>query len=207
MMRSAAIALLPSTHLAGNEVKMRFSLTGRRCPRRISRWIVGVAFASSAIACGTKENGEGDAAPVLAFNSARMRVIANSDTLRLLAELATRPEQRTLGLMERRHLADTAGMLFTYPDEQTDSAGFWMFRTRLPLDIAFMDSNGVIRAIKHMVPCTADIVQGCPSYPPGVPYRAALEMSAGYFERHKVALGARLMLGDTTQQVSGATRR
>jgi uncharacterized protein len=159
--------------------------------------MAGLVLASTLVACRT-EDGDTDAPPVLDFASARVRMIAGADTLPLLVELATTPEQHTLGLMERRKLADTAGMLFLYPGDQPDSAGFWMFRTRIPLDIAFMDSTGTIRSIQHMVPCPSDIANGCPSYPPGVAYRAALEVNAGYFARHKVALGARMLLGDTT---------
>jgi uncharacterized membrane protein (UPF0127 family) len=136
-----------------------------------------------------------------------MRLIAGSDTLRLLTELASRPDQQTLGLMERRHLADTAGMLFLYPGDQPASAGFWMFRTRIPLDIAFMDSSGTIRAIEHMVPCPTTLAQGCPSYAPGVPYRAALEVNAGYFARHTVTLGAKVTLADTTRHANGPAPR
>jgi uncharacterized membrane protein (UPF0127 family) len=85
-----------------------------------------------------------------------------------------------------------------------------MFRTRIPLDIAFLDSLGVIRAIVNMVPCTATIVAGCPTYPPTVPYRAALEVNAGYFTRHRMAVGSRVILSDTSRlepSASPASRR
>jgi uncharacterized membrane protein (UPF0127 family) len=153
------------------------------------------------LACGASDNSDTDAAPVLPFTTARVRLISGADTVVLLAELAETEEQHALGLMERRHLADTAGMLFLYPSEQEATAGFWMFRTRIPLDIAFADSLGAIRAIHHMVPCTATIVQGCPSYPPGARYRAALEVNAGYLARHRLDVGSRIVLRDTSRRV------
>ena len=143
---------------------------------------------------------------VLPFNVARVRLVSGADTTYLRVQLATSAEQRNLGLMERQHLADTAGMLFLYPTEQPATAGFWMFRTRIPLDIAFLDSLGAIGAITHMVPCTATLAAGCPSYPPSVPYRGALEVNAGYFARRKLTIGTRLILSDTSRFVSPQAR-
>jgi len=99
-----------------------------------------------------------------------------------------------MGLMERRRLADSAGMLFVYDSTQPPDAGFWMYRTRIPLDIAFLDSAGVIRAIRSMTPCPATVAQGCPTYTPDVPYRYALEVNAGFFARHGIAVGHSLQL-------------
>jgi uncharacterized protein len=180
---------------------MRLGEVRLRLPGRPWRWTTGVALAVGLVCCGSRQTDDADSPPVLAFDSAHVRLVAGSDTARLLTELATRVDQQTLGLMERRHLADTAGMLFLYPDDQSDSAGFWMFRTRIPLDIAFIDSTGTIRAIQHMVPCPAVLAEGCPSYPPGVPYRAALEVNAGYFARHDIGLGGRVVLNDTSRRM------
>ena len=86
----------------------------------------------------------------MTFASAPVRVVGGGDTAQLLVELAETPDQRTLGLMERRQMADTVGMLFVYPTDQPATSGFWMFRTRIPLEIAFVDSTGTVRAIKQM---------------------------------------------------------
>lgn len=156
-----------------------------------------------ALGCASSEGSAADDAPVLSFPMALIRLAAGTDTVEMVVELASTVEQQSLGLMERRHLADTAGMLFLYPDDQPPSAGFWMFRTRIPLDIAFTDSLGIIRAIRQMAPCPARLAAGCPSYEPGVPYRAALEVNAGYFTTHGVGMGSRVLLGDTIRVVKG----
>ena len=88
-----------------------------------------------------------------------------------------------------------------YDSTQSASPGFWMYRTRISLDIAFVDSLGVIRSISHMVPCPATLMEGCPSYPAGAPYRAALEMNAGYFARHKLDVGSKIVLEDMSQRI------
>lgn len=132
----------------------------------------------------------------MSFDTTHVRLVRRGDTLRLTLELAVSDEQKTMGLMERRRLADNAGMLFVYDSTQPPDAGFWMYRTRVPLDIAFFDSAGVIRAVRAMTPCPTTIAQGCPTYTPGVPYRYALEVNAGFFARHGITIGHSLVLSD-----------
>jgi hypothetical protein len=154
------------------------------------------ALAIGAVACADKGSAADDTAHVMNFDTSSVRLVTKRDTLRLSLELARNEAQRTMGLMERRHLAENAGMLFTYDSTQPPNAGYWMYRTRIPLDIAFMDSTGVVRAILGMVPCTATLIEGCPSYPPNVPYRYALEMNAGFFAQHQVAVGDVVLVHD-----------
>jgi uncharacterized membrane protein (UPF0127 family) len=153
------------------------------------------------LACGT---GTDDAARdpyrnLMAFDSASIRLVGR-DTTRLTVELAESESQRTMGLMERRQLAPDAGMLFIYSTVQPESSAFWMFRTRIPLDIAFIDSTGVIRTIRTMQPCPSPLAQGCPSYPAGARYIAAIEANAGYFAERGLAIGDRVILADTANR-------
>lgn len=138
----------------------------------------------------------------MSFDSATLSLVSGRDTVRLSVELAVTPEQKTMGLMERRHLAENAGMLFVYDSTQPPDAGFWMFRTRIPLDIAFLDSLGVVRATRTMVPCETILAQGCPTYAPGVPYRYALEVNSGYFERHGITVGSAALLPKVPRAIS-----
>ena len=144
----------------------------------------------------TARSDDGDYEHVMSFDTTRIRLARSNDTLTLHVELAVKPEQKSMGLMERRHLADDSGMLFVYDSTQPQDAGFWMYRTRIPLDIAFADSTGVIRSIRSMVPCPTEVAQGCPSYTPDVPYQYALEVNAGYFARHGIVAGNTLLLKD-----------
>lgn len=110
----------------------------------------------------------------------------------LFVEIARTPRERTFGLMERDHLAANAGMLFTYSREQSPHSGYWMYRTRIPLDIAFLGEKGEIRAIHSMSPCPSKRPVKCPPYPAGVPYHAALEVNAGYFDERGIHVGDRV---------------
>lgn len=171
------------------------------------RWLIALSIAAGAAACHRGNEAATTDRFILPFDSTTVRLVTAKDTLRVLTELANTEDRKTLGLMERYHLADSAGMLFTYDSTQPPTSAFWMFRTRIPLDIAFIDSTGKIETEYHMVPCTTMLAQGCATYPAGAPYRAALEVNAGYFARHSVVPGDRVLLVDTLQRVSGNAAR
>lgn len=155
--------------------------------------------AASTLLTGACDSGESEAADysaVVAFDSTRLRIVTGRDTVGLLVEVARTTAQKTQGLMERQSLADSAGMLFVYTEMQPADAGFWMYRTRIPLDIAFADSSGVIVAIRQMEPCTARLAAGCPTYAPGAEYRYALEVNRGLFARRGIRVGSRILLAD-----------
>lgn len=130
------------------------------------------------------------------FDSALVRIETAADTHQVRVEVAERDDQRGFGLMERTSLDHDAGMVFLYPAPQPPSAGFWMYRTRIPLDIAFFDGAGSIVAIRQMEPCPSPDPEQCrlaaTSYSPGKPYAGALEVNRGYFTRNGVQVGDRI---------------
>ncbi|WP_027967393.1 DUF192 domain-containing protein [Halomonas halocynthiae] len=111
----------------------------------------------------------------------------NQGPQRLNAELAISDEQRRHGLMDRKSLGEDAGMLFVY--SRLVTGGFWMYRTHIPLDIAFIGDDGRISEIRHMQPCVSSSAQACPITQPKVSYRAALEVNAGYFAARGIRVG------------------
>jgi uncharacterized membrane protein (UPF0127 family) len=62
-------------------------------------------------------------------------------------ELATTDEQRRLGLMYRRHLADDGGMLFLY--DTAKPVSMWMKNTFMPLDMIFITADGKVQRIEE----------------------------------------------------------
>lgn len=146
-----------------------------------------------AVGCGD-DAGVRDAPgePLIAFDTATVRIESGDDTMMLTVELAETDDQRAYGLMERDTLAPDRGMLFVYPAARDSSRGFWMYRTWIPLDIAFLDADGRILDIRQMQPCESPNPRVCRLYSPGVAYRGALEVNRGWFAEHGVEVGDRV---------------
>lgn len=111
-------------------------------------------------------------------------------------ERAEEFNQRQVGLMGRQALQQNAGMLFIYQQRQSADHGFWMYKTRIHLDIAYLDANGVIGSIRTMAPCSSDIAGNCPVYPAGFEFTQAVEMNRGFFSEHHITTGDRLVTGE-----------
>jgi uncharacterized protein len=99
----------------------------------------------------------------------------------ILVEVAKAPEDRVRGLMGRKRLGDSEGMLFIF--DQEDYHSFWMKNTLIPLSIAFIDKEGRILSITDMKPLTLD------SHGPPKPILYALEMNQGWFAANGIKVG------------------
>ena len=71
-----------------------------------------------------------------------------------------------------------------------------MYRTRLPLSVAFFDTDGAFVSARDMAPCTADKGGDCPSYAAERPYVDALEMVQGGLGPFGIGPGSRILVGD-----------
>ena len=78
-------------------------------------------------------------------------ITSNGSRSNFLVEVARTEEEKKIGLMFRKTLAQNAGMLFLYKREAIRL--MWMKNTFIPLDILFIDKKGVIkRVVKRTVP-------------------------------------------------------
>jgi uncharacterized membrane protein (UPF0127 family) len=89
------------------------------------------------------------------------------------------------GLMYRMSMPEAHGMLFNLR-ERSDHA-FWMHNTCLPLDMLFVDDDGLIVGIIEGATPLTDTTRsvGCPS-------TYVLEMNAGWCRRHGVRAGQKM---------------
>ena len=151
---------------------------------------------------------EPDFVSPVAFDTAKAFIkTGQGDSVPLLLELAKTSAQHTFGLMARPRLDSASGMVFLYDSIQPGTAGFWMWRTKMPLDIAFMDSTGVMQTIFTMTPCASDVyANSCDTYVPNVPYQSALEVNAGFFAKHGVAKGSKLVVQGAPGGASASVR-
>jgi uncharacterized membrane protein (UPF0127 family) len=99
-------------------------------------------------------------------------------------QLAMTPAQRETGLMYRREMPQTEGMLFVF--EQPVRQCFWMKNTLLPLTAAFISDDGTIANLADMKPQTTD------SHCSARPVRFVLEMNQGWFAKRGIKAGTKL---------------
>jgi uncharacterized protein len=92
------------------------------------------------------------------------------------------PHDTARGLMYRTRLAPDSGMLFDLG--LRDDHKFWMHNTCIPLDLIYVDEDGLVVGIVENAPTLNDDSRGV-----GCPSRYVLEVNAGWSRRHGVKAG------------------
>ncbi|MBS0407060.1 MAG: DUF192 domain-containing protein [Proteobacteria bacterium] len=126
-------------------------------------------------------------ASALAQPSAQLdlpRTQLTAGMFRIDVQLATTPQQRQIGLMSRREMPQTEGMLFIF--EQPAEQCFWMKDTLIPLTAAFVADDGTIVNLADMKPL--DETSHCSAKP----VRYVLEMNQGWFAAKHIKAGNKL---------------
>ena len=99
-------------------------------------------------------------------------------------QIASTEQQRATGLMFRKDMPQTEGMLFVF--EQASLQCFWMKNTLLPLSAAFVADDGTIINLVEMKPQTTD------SHCSTQPVRFVLVMNQGWFQKKGIKAGFKL---------------
>ena len=113
-----------------------------------------------------------------------MRVKLQAGMYQIDAQVAQTPQQRAIGLMNRREMPAHEGMLFIF--EQPSIQCFWMKNTLLPLTAAFVADDGTIVNLADMAP------QSTQSHCATKPVRFVLEMHQGWFAKKNMTAGFKL---------------
>ena len=136
---------------------------------------------TAAVAAGCRSSAPGRA-------GAPARVVVESPSGRSSAvevEVARTPEQVERGLMYRKSLGASAGMLFVFPASEVHV--FWMKNTVVPLDMIFIAEEGVVVGmVENAEPMTTTPRQVA------APSRYVLEVNAGWGAAHGVKDGDRV---------------
>lgn len=104
-------------------------------------------------------------------------------------ELAVDDSQRMRGLMHRKTMPADHGMLFDFGEQRLVT--MWMKNTVLPLDMLFIDEDGVTRHVRdNAVPYSEDLISS------GGEVRYVLELNAGTVRRLGIGVGSRAELAD-----------
>lgn len=100
-------------------------------------------------------------------------------------ETANTPEERATGLMFRKDLDKDKGMLFIF--EEPGKYGFWMKNTLIPLDIIWINSEGIVVFIKsNAIPCGVGV---CDSIYPKEIASYVLELNSGEVDNQNIRVG------------------
>jgi len=102
----------------------------------------------------------------------------------LTVEVAYTEATRMQGLMHRRMLPQSRGMLFVFREPALH--GMWMMNTYVPLSVAFLDERGIIINIADMEPHTRV------THSATRPAKYALEVNRGWFAKRGVKPGLRV---------------
>jgi uncharacterized protein len=100
-------------------------------------------------------------------------------------ELAVTDEERARGLMYRRSVPESYGMVFDFKRDQ--EVTMWMRNTYVSLDMIFIQSDGRIRRIAENTETESDKI-----IPSGGPVRAVLEVVAGTARKLGIEAGDRV---------------
>ncbi len=114
-----------------------------------------------------------------------IQLITSTDTISVTAEIADEPAEWTHGLMFRKELPETAGMLFIF--NQQKKINMWMKNTLIPLDMLFFDNTGtIVHIAKDRIPLDKTLI---PSQQPAL---GVLEVNGGFADKYKINVGDKI---------------
>lgn len=109
---------------------------------------------------------------------------ANGAEISYHVEIADSADEKARGLMHRDYMADDHGMIFLEEWGRPEIVSMWMRDTYIPLDMLFIDEQGVIVYIHENAAPMDETSIVSP-----VPVVAVLELNGGQASIHGIAVG------------------
>ena len=109
------------------------------------------------------------------------------------AEVANTELTRERGLMHRTHLGENAGMIFYF--DRTGYYTFYMYNTRIPLTVIFLNEDLKVVDMQDMAPCPEQNPSACPLYPSRAPCKYAIEVNQGFVQKNGIKVGDLAKIG------------
>ena len=100
-------------------------------------------------------------------------------------EIPSTPEAFSAGLMFRESLGKDSGMLFIF--KESGEKSFHMTNTTIPLDIAFINEDGIIETIKELKPLDETYVFS------DARVLYAIEVNRGWFTENNIRVGDKIL--------------
>ena len=123
--------------------------------------------------------------PVLASSEKQCSSIS-IEKVNLCVELAISQREKSRGLMFRKDLLNSDGMLFIW--KNAGKRCMWMKNTYISLDLGFFREDMTLIEVKNLFPRSLDSI--CSSEPA----KYALELPEGWFSSHNIKNNSKLVL-------------
>ena len=118
-------------------------------------------------------------------NESKLTILTDNGEVSYLVEEAKTVPELEKGLMFRESLAPNAGMIFDL--SKVEHTAMWMKNTKIPLDMVFIDEDGIISWIyENAQPESLTLIM------PPFPAAAVLEINAGDIQKHGVKIGDKI---------------
>lgn len=142
-------------------------------------------FLSAVLALSALLSGCRTSDPVRDFSATEVTL---PNGTKIKAEVMFHPTDLARGMMFRDSLAPDRGMLFIH--RQPGHYAYWMYQTRIPLDIIWMDrGKRIVEISPNTPPCTSTSARQCPQYGGHEEAMYVLELAAGMAAKYGLGKG------------------
>jgi uncharacterized protein len=141
-----------------------------------------VAFVAASVwfsGCGSNSNVTDDIG---------LTIVSFPNGTRIQAETMRDDIELIKGLMFRETMPASRGMLFIHPEENIFH--YWMYQTKIPLDIIWLDHDRrIVEMSLDTPPCNASSAKDCTNYGGNYKSKYALEVNAGVAKKNGLKVG------------------